>query len=272
MKNSKISIIIITLNEERFVERLLKQLINVQDIEIIVSDGGSIDRTARVAKSYIDKVIVGERGRGVQLNAGAALATGDILWFLHADSIPPDDFKYHIVKTLEKPGVVGGAFKLKIDSQLSSIKFISNVANLRSLISRIPYGDQSLFIKKEIFQRLNGFKDIPLMEDIEFGRRLKKEGRIECLRNEIKTCARVWEREGVLKTTLRNWVYVTLFFMGYSPHTLYRRYYRRHLYRTMQRENIRKRKGWDRVVQNWKWTNKNKKHKNDSTPENHQEN
>ncbi|MBI5099995.1 MAG: TIGR04283 family arsenosugar biosynthesis glycosyltransferase [Nitrospirae bacterium] len=242
MNAKKISIIIITLNEEELIGGLLLSLRDVEDIEIIVSDGGSIDRTGRVASKYTDKVIRGERGRGKQLNAGAALATGDILWFLHVDSTPPDNFKYHILNTLEKPGVAGGAFTLEIDSDLSSLKFISRVVELRSMISRIPYGDQGIFVKRDVFEKINGFENIPLMEDIDFGRRLKKEGRIEILNQKIKTCARAWERDGVMRTTLRNWVYVTLFFMGYSPQKLYERYYRRNIHITLQRDVIKQRK------------------------------
>ncbi len=186
MENSKISVIIITLNEERYVQRLLKQLSTAEDIEVIVSDGGSIDRTARASKKYTEKVIVGKKGRGLQLNAGVSLATGNILWFLHADSIPPDDFKYHILNTLDQPGVVGGAFKLEIDSSLPSLKTISAIAGLRSRLSRVPFGDQGVFVKREIFDRLNGFKDIPLMEDIDFGRRLKKEGKVTLLKSGIQ--------------------------------------------------------------------------------------
>jgi rSAM/selenodomain-associated transferase 2 len=242
MNTKKISIIIITLNEEELIGGLLLSLRDVENIEIIVSDGGSIDRTGRVASKYTDKVIRGERGRGQQLNAGAALATGDILWFLHVDSTPPDNFKYHILNTLEKPGVAGGAFTLEIDSSLSSLKFISRVVELRSMISQIPYGDQGIFVKREVFERINGFKNIPLMEDIDFGRRLKKEGRICISRQKIKTCARAWERYGILRTTLRNWIYVTLFFMGYPPQKLYERYYRRNIRITMQRDVIKQRR------------------------------
>jgi rSAM/selenodomain-associated transferase 2 len=240
--SKKISVIIITLNEEVFIENLLKSLSGFDDIEIIVSDGGSIDRTARVAKRYTDKVIVGEKGRGKQLNNGAALASGDILWFLHADSLLPDNFQHHIASALEKPGVVGGAFTLEIDSKQCSLKVISKVAGLRSKLSGIPYGDQGIFVKRRVFEKIKGFKNIPLMEDIEFGRRLKKEGGLSLLKTGIKTCARAWERDGVLKTTLRNWVYVTLFFMGYSPHKLYKRYYRKNIHHTMQRDEIKKRR------------------------------
>jgi rSAM/selenodomain-associated transferase 2 len=242
MKNNKLSVVIITLNEEDFIEKLLIELSKADDIEIIVSDGGSIDRTGRVARKYTDKVIIGKRGRGVQLNAGARIATGDILWFLHADSKLPVNYKYHISQTMEMPGVVGGAFTLKIDSKGASLEIISRVAGLRSKLSRIPYGDQGLFVKRDIFEKIKGFKDIPLMEDIEFGRRLKQEGKIHLLKTEIVTCARAWERDGVLRTTLRNWLYVTLFFMGYSPHKLYQRYYRKLLNHTLQRETIQQRK------------------------------
>lgn len=246
---NKISIIIMTLNEEELVGGLLLSLRNIENTEIIISDGGSIDRTCRVASRYTDKIIRGEKGRGRQLNAGAALATGDILWFLHVDSTPPDNFKQHILKTLEKPGVAGGAFTLAIDSDLSSLKFISRVVELRSMISGIPYGDQGIFVKRDTFKKMNGYKNIPLLEDIEFGRRLIKEGKIEILKPKIITCARAWERYGVLRTTLRNWVYVTLFFMGYSPHKLYERYYRKNIKHTMQREEIKKRRDYpDRAI------------------------
>ncbi len=245
----KISIIIMTLNEEELVGGLLLSLRNIEDTEIIISDGGSIDRTCRVASKYTDKIIRGERGRGRQLNAGAALATGDILWFLHVDSTPPDNFKHHILTTVEKPGVAGGAFTLQIDSVMSSLNFISRVVKLRSLISGIPYGDQGIFVKRHIFEKMNGFKNIPLLEDIEFGRRLKKEGRIEIIKPKILTSARAWEKYGILRTTLRNWVYVTLFFMGYSPYKLYERYYRKNIKHTMQRAEIKKRRDYpDRVI------------------------
>ncbi|MEW6600318.1 MAG: TIGR04283 family arsenosugar biosynthesis glycosyltransferase [Nitrospirota bacterium] len=239
-----ISIIIMTLNEEELVGGLLLSLRNIDNTEIIVSDGGSIDRTCRVASRYTDKIIRGEKGRGRQLNAGAALATGDILWFLHVDSTPPDNFKEHILNTLETPGVAGGAFTLAIDSDLNSLKFISRVVELRSMISGIPYGDQGIFVKRDIFEKIHGFKNIPLMEDIEFGRRLKKEGKIAIIKPKIITHARAWERYGVLRTTLRNWLYVTLFFMGYSPYRLYERYYRKNIKYTIERDEIKKRKDY----------------------------
>ena len=106
------------------------------------------------------------------------------------------------------------------------------------------------------------------MEDIDFGRRLKKEGRVVLLASGIKTCSRKWEEDGILKTTLRNRAYIILFSMGYSPYKLYRRYYRRHLYLTMQRETIRKRKGWSRLVQNWNWRNNYEKQEAEHPDEN----
>jgi len=239
-----ISIIIMTLNEEELIGDLLLSLRNIENTEIIISDGGSIDRTCRVAREFTDKVIRGEKGRGRQLNAGAALATGDILWFLHVDSTPPDDFKQHILNTLKKPGVAGGAFTLAIGSDQSSLKFISRVVELRSMISGIPYGDQGIFVKRCVFEKISGFKNIPLMEDIEFGRRLKKEGKIAIIKPKITTHARAWERYGVLRTTLRNWAYVTLFFMGYSPYKLYERYYSKNIRHTIERDEIKKRRDY----------------------------
>jgi len=241
VENGKISVIIITLNEEEFIERLLKTLQDKKNLEVIISDGGSIDRTARLARKYADKIIVGDKGRGLQLNAGAELATGNILWFLHADSIVPDNFQHHILEVMKNPEVAGGAFTLEIYSELPSLQFISKVVRLRSKISRVPYGDQGVFVRRDVFEKMNGFKNIPLMEDIEFGIRLKKLGSINLLSTRIKTCARAWERDGVLRTTLRNWVYVTLFFMGYSPQKLYNRYYSKLIKQTMQRDVIRQR-------------------------------
>ncbi len=225
MDSQKISVIIITLNEELMLEGLLQKMSCLENVEIVISDGGSTDKTYEIAKMYTDKVVISEKGRGKQLNCGAKYATGDIFLFLHADSTLPENFPEKIIKTLERPGIVGGAFDFEIDSNKIGCKIISKVASLRSRFLKMPYGDQGIFVKREVFERLHGFSDIPLMEDVDFFRRLRKVGKITVMKDKIKASARLWERKGLVKATLRNWTFVTLFYLGYSPVKLYHRYY-----------------------------------------------
>jgi rSAM/selenodomain-associated transferase 2 len=225
MGSEKISVVIIALNEEVLLSSLLQKISGVGNIEIIVSDGGSTDRTCEVSRKYAHKVVRSEKGRGRQLNCGARCATGDILLFLHADSTLPDNFTGNIIKSFERPGVVGGAFDFAIDSRRVGCRIISKAASLRSRFLKMPYGDQGIFVKREVFKRMKGFSDIHLMEDVDFFKRLRKEGKTTVMKDKIMASARLWERRGLIKTTLRNWMFVTLYLMGYSPAKLYQRYY-----------------------------------------------
>lgn len=161
------------------------------------------------------------------MNAGAAMSSGDILIFLHADTILPDGALNKISRALDKQDYVGGAFDLKIDSDRLFLKYISVRASLRSRWNRIPYGDQAIFMRKKYFDHIGRFKDIPLMEDVDLMRRIKKDGRkIHILPDKVTTSARRWQRDGALYTTVRNHILVVLFRLGVSPNRLAKYYWR----------------------------------------------
>ena len=169
--------------------------------------------------------LTSERGRAQQMNYGAAYAQGQILLFLHADTELPGGALCAVEQALSDPAYVGGAFSLKIDSNRLFLRYIGARANLRSRITRIPYGDQSFFLRKAYFQRIGGFSEIPLMEDVDLMRRIKQDGqRIRILKDKVLTSARRWETEGMFYTTFRNQVVVVLYYLGMSPKRLIRFY------------------------------------------------
>ena len=225
------SIIVPVLNEadqiNSTIEYLHKQKMD-GICEIIVVDGGPDGGTIKNIQNKSVKAITSQKGRGKQMNAGAEIACGEILVFLHADTkLPPDAFE-KISKVLENEKYVGGAFDLGIDSEKLLLKYIAARARLRSHLNRIPYGDQAIFIRKSYFDKIGRFKEIPLMEDVELMHRIKKRGdKIFILPDRVKTSPRRWEIEGVFYTTLRNQVLVNLYYLGVNPDKL-AKYYRRH--------------------------------------------
>ncbi len=223
-----LSIIIPVLNEGDRMNALIEHIRSQgfeSSYEVIVVDGDLQGGTVKAIQSEDVVTIITEKGRGRQMNAGAAAARGDILIFLHADTMLPDGALKKISRALEKQGYVGGAFDLKIDSDKLFLKYISVRASLRSRWNRIPYGDQAIFLRKKYFDQIGGFEDIPLMEDVELMRRIKKDGRkINILPDKVTTSARRWQRDGVLYTAVRNRVLVALFHFGVSPGRLAKYY------------------------------------------------
>jgi rSAM/selenodomain-associated transferase 2 len=219
-----LSIIIPVLNEASVINRTIARLMNVKRngiIEIIVVDGSPDKGTIRTIESKEVIKLASPKGRGVQMNAGAVAATGDILLFLHADTILPHHSCDDIFFALKKSDAVGGAFRLGIRSRRGAFRLIEFVANIRTHISRIPYGDQAIFIRSNFFHKVGGYKEIPIMEDVELMRRIKQTGNgIIILPAQVQTSARRWEKEGVVYGTLRNWSLMTLFLLGASPETL----------------------------------------------------
>jgi rSAM/selenodomain-associated transferase 2 len=196
--------------------------------EVIVVDGDPQGSTVRIIQDKDVIAITTDKGRGRQMNAGAAAARGEILILLHADTTLPDNALGKISQALQDKDYVGGAFDLKIDSDRLFLKYISARASLRSRWNRIPYGDQAIFIRKKYFDQIGGYKEIPLMEDIDLMRRIKKDGKqIVILHDKVITSARRWESEGALYTTLRNQILVRLFYLGINPHRLAKYYWRR---------------------------------------------
>ncbi|MBW7991272.1 MAG: glycosyltransferase [Planctomycetes bacterium] len=225
------SIIIPVLNEAGQINSLIEQLRkqnHESSYEIIVVDGDPQGSTVGTIQDKDVTAITIDKGRGRQMNAGAAAARGEILIFLHADTTLPDNAIGKINQALQDRDYIGGAFDLKIDSNRLFLKYISVRASLRSRWNRIPYGDQAIFIRKKYFDQIGGFKEIPLMEDVDLMRRIKKDRKkIFILPDKVTTSARRWESDGVLYTTMRNQILVRLFYLGINPHKLAKYYWRR---------------------------------------------
>jgi rSAM/selenodomain-associated transferase 2 len=223
-----ISVIIPVFREQAVINETIeavRRLMGGDAAEIIVVDGGAERETLAAMRDTAAKRVFSEKGRGAQLNRGAAVAAGDILLFLHADTILPPSAFERIVEAMADEDCVGGAFDLSIDSPGAGFRVIETVANLRSRLTRIPYGDQAIFIRASLFRSLGGFAEIPIMEDVEFMRRIKRQGgRIIIFREPVLTSGRRWEEEGLLFGTLRNWSLVTLYLCGVPPERLARFY------------------------------------------------
>ncbi len=205
MSKKEISIIIPTLNEELVIKQCLETVINIPAIEVIVSDGGSTDRTVEIAGQYRDvKVVSSIKNRSIQMNKGATYAGGNTFFFLHADCVIPREVILNFQRFFENSLFVGGAFKIKLLSDKLLYRFIEKGINFRAKIFKLPYGDQGLFVKRPTFESLGGFREMSICEDLDFICRLKKYGKIIILNEEILSSIRRWKNNGILKTSLRN--------------------------------------------------------------------
>lgn len=219
-----ISVIIPTLNEELTLEKSLISAANSEDVEIIVSDGGSDDDTLTIAERLAHKTLSSPAGRGVQLNKGADASSGDILLFLHADTILPAGWDVLVREILRDKAIAGGAFAFSLSGRSISFSFITFLVKLRSRLLKLPYGDQALFIRRELFEKLDGFREIPIMEDVELVKGIRKLGKLKILNLPVITSSRRWDKEGWIKTMLRNQLLLFLYHLGVSPERLYRFY------------------------------------------------
>lgn len=228
MKSPIISIILPVLNEAATIEETLTRVQNASDVEVIVVDGGSRDETVPIA-NHLSKILAPSlkivvistaAGRANQMNAGAAVARGDILLFLHADTHLPTGFETLVRQALQIPGTVAGAFELQIDGQLRGLRLVEKMVNVRSRFFSMPYGDQAIFLKATVFHELGGFPNLPIMEDFELMRRLKRQGQITIVPAPVLTSGRRWQKLGVIKTTIINQLIITGYFLGISPSKL----------------------------------------------------
>jgi rSAM/selenodomain-associated transferase 2 len=219
-----ISVVVPTLNEAAVLAATLGRARQPGVREILVVDGGSVDTTLVVAARYADAVLSAPRGRAAQMNAGAAHARGDVLLFLHADTLVPHGFARAVIAACSHPDVIGGRFDVELQPSTPLIQLTGALINRRSRLTRISTGDQAIFIRRETFQRLGGYADIPLMEDVDLSRRMKGAGRIACLRERVTASARRWQKDGVVRTILLMWSLRALYFVGVSPARLQRFY------------------------------------------------
>lgn len=220
----KISIIIPTLNEQENISSLLRYLGGLDpQIELIVVDGFSSDETVQLAQNHA-KVIQCQRGRGQQLNAGAENASGDILWFIHADCYPHIDSIKAMRQVLAEDRIVGGAFEYNIDQPGLFFRLTEHTSNFKNHLLNLFYGDMGIFVRREIFDKMGGYKNIPLMEDMDFCKRLKDHGRVFILPQRIMTSARRWREEGIMKNMIRNWIIQLFWCCGVSADKMKRWY------------------------------------------------
>jgi rSAM/selenodomain-associated transferase 2 len=223
---SKLSIIVPVLNEGDGIAAALDALAHLRALgtEVIVVDGGSRDATIERAQLRADRVVLAPRGRALQMNAGAARASGDVLLFLHVDTRLPAEANRVVLDGLAGSARDWGRFDVKIDGRSRLLPVVAWLMGLRSRLTGIATGDQAIFVRREAFQAVGGFPAIALMEDIAICKRLKRRGRPLCLRACVTTSGRRWEKNGVLGTILLMWRLRFAYFLGADPKQLARQY------------------------------------------------
>ena len=223
---ARLSIIMPVLNEGEGIADALDALIDLRTLgaELIVVDGGSQDATVQRARLRADRVVLGPRGRALQMNAGAEKATGDVLLFLHADTRLPPMAELLVLDGLARSGRDWGRFDVKIAGRSPLLRVVALMMNLRSRVTGIATGDQAIFVKREAFRAAGGFPPIPLMEDIALSRALKRKGPPLCIRRRVVTSGRRWDKKGVLRTIVLMWRLRLAYTFGADPAALARRY------------------------------------------------
>ena len=236
-----IAVIIPVLNEARGIGQTLSHTATLGFDDLIIVDGGSSDQTCAVVESHAGhlsnrpspasppiRLLKAPAGRARQLNAGAAASQCEVLLFLHSDTQLPSNARQAIATALSDKACVGGRFDVRFDSPRPIARLVGRMMNLRSRWSGIATGDQALFVRRDIFERIGRFAEIPLMEDIEFSRRLKRAGRLAPLHHQVVTAFRRWERNGPVRTILLMWTLRFLYWIGVSPDRL------QHFYRIVR--------------------------------------
>jgi rSAM/selenodomain-associated transferase 2 len=218
----KVSVVIPVLNEAERIGRLVGEVCRGEEVEVIVVDGGSDDGTGDAARDAGAEVIGARRGRGAQMNEGARRARGEILLFLHADSRLPAGFASLVRLALDDEDTAAGAFSFSLDEGTLFLRFIAMTTNFRSRRLGIVFGDQGLFVRREIFHEAGGFPEQPLMEDCECVRRLRRRGRFVILPEAMVTSARRWRDVGPVRNSLLNVLITWSYLCGVSPERLVR--------------------------------------------------
>lgn len=225
---SSVAVILPVRNEAAILETALAELLTQHDpLEVIVVDGGSRDATRAIAggfsSRYPVRILDAPAGRAAQMNAGAAMASADILLFLHADTrLPPGALR--AVRAAVRAGCIWGRFDVRLDYPSYAYRVIEWFMNWRSALTGVATGDQAIFVRRDVFESLGGYAPIALMEDIELSRRLKRSGAPARLRDRVTVSVRRWERHGIVRTVLRMWALRALYWLGVSPARLARWY------------------------------------------------
>jgi len=214
-----VSVVIPTLNEAGNISQAIAKAQQIKPLEVIVVDGGSQDGTLKKAEEA-DCCLVSPAGRSLQMNAGAEIARGDVLLFLHADCWLEEGAIEAIQRSLQQPEIVGGCFRQKIESPGLLYRMLERGNSFRVKMLKWAYGDQGIFVRNEVFLRVGGFPAIQLMEDLYLMKNLKRLGKIELVDHPITISARRWKAKGVARQTLRNWLLITLAQCGVSPDRL----------------------------------------------------
>lgn len=220
------SFVIPVLNEEGVIVEILSTIAeNFPTAQIIVVDGGSNDKTVSSALPLAHLLLTSEPGRSAQMNLGASVSANDYLIFLHADSFPSFDETVLAKALSEAP--LWGFCRVQLSGSATAFRVIEWAMNTRSRLTRIATGDQMLFVKRDLFLGIDGFADIPLMEDIEVCKRLRSHAKPLLIPQTVRTSSRRWETKGVVGTVVQMWWLRLAYFLGVSPHRLWRSYYGR---------------------------------------------
>jgi len=214
----QLSIIVPALNEAGCIRELLRQLqaLRAQGHEVIVVDGGSCDATVALAQPLVDQLLPAPAGRALQMNIGAQAARGRVLWFVHADTRVPDKAAPVIIESVAH-AAGWGRFDVRLSGDRLLLRLVERMMNWRSRFTGIATGDQGIFVTRELFERVGGFAAMPLMEDIDLSRRLKREQRPLCLRDTLTSSSRRWEQKGIVRTIALMWVLRLAYFLGVPP-------------------------------------------------------
>ena len=222
-----ISVIIPALNEAATIADTLPALQPMRERgqQVFLVDGGSQDNTIALAEPLVDSVLCSTTGRASQMNTGAAAASGDLLWFIHADTLMTPDTDMLLTNLLYDSKKEWGRFDIRLSGDAAALRIIERMMNWRSRLSGIASGDQGIFIRRETFERIGGFADIPLMEDIEICKRLKRAaGRPLCLSRKLTTSSRRWESRGISRTVVLMWRLRLAYWLGANPVDLAHQY------------------------------------------------
>jgi rSAM/selenodomain-associated transferase 2 len=221
-----VSVVIPTLNEAGVIVDTLRSLqpMRAAGHEVVVSDGGSVDATVERARPLADRVISVRPGRAGQMNAGAAASSGDVLLFLHADTLLPPGADRLVRDAVSRPGARWGRFDVRLSGRSVLFRVIEAGISWRSRLTGIASGDQAIFVRRVAFDNVGGFNEMPLMEDLDLSRRLKALAPPVCLRARVVTSSRRWEERGIVRTVLLMWRLRLAYYLGADPAALAARY------------------------------------------------